>query len=224
MRASGQRIRRNAYPPARSPANAGRGPGAVARLFPWLAIAVCPQAEGGAKAPRPTNSPDRPYAGVCASWQEFPAIASETPLPVGRRSEPAAANAPGPDAVWHPVVTDDQAREFAGRLSVRADCSHTCLAGLAGVGGDHRTIGPIYCHDFHTALWASGEAGQPSPPPGDAPATAAIELKHHVEHCQLNQRHIARPSAANRWLTDAMEMEHGLRRKRAGRCSLDAPG
>jgi hypothetical protein len=73
-------------------------------------------------------------------------------------------------------------------------------------------------------FWASGEAGQPSPPPGDAPATAAIELKHHVEHCQLNQRHIARPSAANRWLTDAMEMEHGLRRKRAGRCSLDAPG
>ena len=89
---------------------------------------------------------------VCASWQEFPAVASETPLPVGGRSEPAAANAPGPDAVWHPVVPDDQAREFADGLSVRANCSHACLARLAGVGGNHHPIGPIHCHDFHTAL------------------------------------------------------------------------
>jgi len=41
-------------------------------------------------------------------------------------------------------------------------------------GARCRSLASVDCHSFHRALEASGEAGQPGPPPGDAPATVYL--------------------------------------------------
>jgi len=132
---------RNAYPPARSPANAGRGPGAVARLF--RASYCCLSSGEGGREGAASYELARPallrsvrvMAGVPSDCIGN-TFASRAPVPSQR-----PRTRQGQNAVWQ--SSRDRRPEHVNLpadLSVRADCSHTCLAGLAGVGGDHRTI------------------------------------------------------------------------------------
>jgi hypothetical protein len=80
-------------------------------------------------------------------------------------------------------VTYGDASEGSGVVSgdAKTVSPHQFLTHVhRGSLGDDRSVDLIDCHGFLRALSASGEAEPPSPPPGDAPATAALALNHET--------------------------------------------